>query len=116
MSEEDGQGRNKEDFAVIERSSLSKYCGLGVEQLCLFPASAGTPGRVACQPCQASPGQAWWGRSRAAHSLRSSASGVHSGNPEKTNSLLPDCPPLCTSPVFCLRTTAQPLRGRRGSP
>lgn len=36
-SEGDGQGRDKENFSVVEQSSLSKYCGPGRGQQSPFP-------------------------------------------------------------------------------
>lgn len=32
LSEDNGQGKDKEDFPVVEQSYLSKYCGSGGEQ------------------------------------------------------------------------------------
>lgn len=61
LSEEDGEGRHKEDFPVVEQSSLSKYCGPGVEQQCPFPCSCqysrhserdASPAKASPNPCK----------------------------------------------------------------
>lgn len=84
--------------------------------LAVLRAPLGPQRTWATSPSKAFPKQAWWGRNKDTRGLRAWGSGILSGNPEGTNVLLPERPPLCRNPVSCLRTRAQTLNGKRENP